>query len=94
MSPDSPDPHHLRLRALLGVLNERQRRAIAGVEALRLGYGGTRLVAEILELDEKTVRRGRREVLEELPTPDEHRVRKAGGGRKPSEKKRAVSLSG
>jgi hypothetical protein len=91
VSSDGADPHHLRLRAFFAALNERQRRAMAGVEALRLGYGGTRLVSQILELDEKTVLRGRRDVLAGHLASEQTRVRKPGAGRKRSEKKSPVS---
>jgi hypothetical protein len=72
----------------MSVLDERQRRWVAGSEAARLGYGGTSLVAQITGLNRGTVLRGRRELaqgLAELPTT---RIRRAGAGRPPVEKKR------
>jgi hypothetical protein len=68
------------------LLDERQRRLYAGLEAHKVGYGGDRRIAEFLGLDVHTVALGRRELLGgEL---DRQRIRQAGGGRKPAEKKR------
>ena len=69
----------------LSTLNERQRRLYAGLEALRLGYGGDRRIAEITGLDVHTVARGRRELLEQ--DVELERIRGAGGGRIRVEKK-------
>jgi hypothetical protein len=72
-----------------GLLDEQQRRLYAGLESLQQGHGGDQRMAELLALDVATVARGRRELLagEVL----RHRVRRAGGGRKPVEKKRPSS---
>jgi hypothetical protein len=68
------------------LLNEKQRRLYAGLEAFKLGHGGDRQIAEFLGLDVHTIARGRRELFE----GDVARtcVRKQGGGRKLVEKKR------
>lgn len=69
-----------------GLLDERQRRLYAGVEALKTGRGGDTRIAELLGLDAGTVARGRRELLaRDIETG---RVRRRGGGRKAVEKKR------
>lgn len=68
------------------LLNEKQRRLYAGIESLKLGYGGDKLVAELLGLHPDTVRRGRQELSEEHVETES--VRTAGGGRKTSKKKR------
>ena len=69
----------------LGLLDERQRRMFAGLESLRLGWGGDRRVAEITGLDVHTIARGRRELLGgEMPAA---RIRRPGGGRTATEKK-------
>lgn len=86
--------HHQQLRAVLERLDEQQRRWVAALEATHLGYGGTRLVAQITDLDEKTIRRGRRELGAGLLGLDPVRVRKPGAGRKPVEKSLPVSSSG
>lgn len=72
-------------------LDEKQRRLYAGLEAVRLGYGGERRIAELLGLDAHTVARGRVELLG--GEVDRVRVRREGGGRKLVEKKRPKSSS-
>lgn len=67
------------------LLDERQRRLYAGLESLKLGRGGDQKLAELLQLDPHTVARGRKELLTQQVERD--RVRKAGAGRKPVEKK-------
>lgn len=68
------------------LLDERQRRLYAGLEAHKVGYGGDRKIAEFLGLDVHTVARGRRELLG--GEVERQRIRQAGGGRKRAEKKR------
>jgi hypothetical protein len=78
----------LRARVILyfSLLDEKQRRLYAGLESLKLGYGGDRKVAEFLGMDPHTVARGREELLAE--DFEQERTRKLGAGRKPVEKKR------
>jgi hypothetical protein len=71
------------------MLDEKQRRLHAGLESLKLGYGGDQRIAEFLGMDPHTVAKGRRELLEQDVAAD--RIRKAGGGRKRVEKKRPKS---
>ena len=85
--------HHY-LRSLLGRLDEQERRWLAAIEALRHGHGGTRLVAQIAGLDEKTVRRGRRELHAGLVDGPKGRIRAVGAGRPRTEKKAPVSFGG
>jgi predicted transcriptional regulator len=68
----------------LRVLDERQRRLYAGLEAMKVGHGGDAQVAELFDIDPGTVARGRQELLAGDITPG--RVRRPGGGR-PSAKK-------
>lgn len=78
---------HQQINVLLGRLDEQQRRWFVALEANRIGHGGDVLMRKITGLDEKTIRRGRREMqagLEDRPT---RRIRLPGGGRPPSEKK-------
>jgi hypothetical protein len=65
------------------LLDEQQRRLYAGLESLKLGRGGDRSLAEFL--DPHTVARGRQQLLAQDVEVD--RARKAGGGRRPAEKK-------
>jgi hypothetical protein len=68
------------------LLDEQQRRLYAGVEALKLGRGGDRQLAEFLDLDPHTVARGRQQLLAQ--DVEVERARRTGGGRKRVEKKR------
>ena len=68
------------------LLDEKQRRLYAGLESHKLGRGGDRKVAQVLELDVHTVSRGRHELF--ASDVERERVRKKGGGRKRVEKKR------
>ena len=85
---------HLYLRALLERLDEQERRWFAAIETLRYGHGGTLLVAEITGLDEKTIRRGRRERQADQATAPKGRLRRPGAGRKSTEKKAQALSSG
>jgi len=71
------------------MLDEKQRRLYAGLESLKLGYGGDQRIAEFIGMDPHTVAKGRRELLEQDLEID--RIRKAGGGRKRLEKKHPKS---
>jgi len=68
------------------LLDEQQRRLYAGLESLKLGDGGDQQIADFLQLDSHTVAKGRRQLLAQDVMVD--RIRKAGAGRKPTEKKR------
>jgi hypothetical protein len=70
---------------LFSLLDERQRRLFAGLEALKIGRGGDARVAALLGVDPHTVAKGRIELLGEDIDPT--RVRKPGGGRRAAEKK-------
>lgn len=68
------------------VLDEKQRRLYAGLEALKLGHGGDRQIATFLGLDPHTVAKGRQQLLSQKV--ERERIRQPGAGRKPVEKKR------
>jgi Rhodopirellula transposase DDE domain len=86
--PYSPEIEQL-LRQYYQSLSEKDRRRFAALEASKLGHGGTRYIAKVLECDPQTVRDGMRE-LKQLPNdPAGSRVRKPGGGRKKTEVKQA-----
>jgi hypothetical protein len=68
------------------LLDEKQRRLYAGLEALRIGRGGDKRIAELLGLDSHTVSKGRKELLERDVEID--CVLRKGAGRRPQEKKR------
>ena len=67
------------------LLDERQRRLFAGIEALQFGRGAERWIAHLLGIHHQTVSKGRRELLE--GDVDFKRVRRKGGGRPRIEKK-------
>jgi hypothetical protein len=71
------------------LLDEQQRRLYAGLEAHKVGHGGDRQIAALLSLDVHTVARGRRELFGGDVQRD--RMRRPGGGRPATEKKRRSS---
>src|SRR5437870_1321544 len=79
-----PDIEQL-LRQYDQSLSEKDRRRCAALEAITLGHGGTRSIAQVLGCDPHTVTDGMRELT---PLPDDpagRRVRKPGGGRTKTE---------
>jgi hypothetical protein len=84
-----PDELKAAIVLFSSMLDEKQRRLYAGLESLKIGYGGDQRIAEFIGMDPHTVAKGRRELLEQDMALE--RIRKAGGGRKPLEKKRPKS---
>lgn len=84
-------PEQLKAAILLfdSLLDEQQRRLFAGLESMKLGHGGDRVLAEFLGLDPHTVARGRQQLLDQEVTVG--RTRRSGGGRKRAEKKPPTS---
>src|ERR1700758_4813010 len=68
---------------LASELNERGRRRWAASEALELGHGGIKVVAQATGLGERTIRRGCQELRHEQLRSPGQRIRRVGGGRKP-----------
>ena len=66
-------------------LDEKQRRLYAGYESLKIGHGGDKRIAELLDINQKTVARGRQELLG--GKMDFDNIRESGGGRKQIKKK-------
>ena len=87
-------PSELKAAIVLfySLLDERLRRLYAGLEALKAGHGGDAQIAELLGIDPGTVARGRRELLS--GDVEEGRVRRRGGGRKPTPKGSPRSSTG
>lgn len=79
--------HHHWMNLFLSRLDEQQRRWYVAVEAEKLGHGGTEYLATVTGLNVNTIRKGRREMADELATRPQGRVRLPGGGRKTVEKK-------
>jgi len=73
----------------LSLLDEKQQRLFAGLESIKLGYGGDKKIAHLFGMNMHTVAKGRKELRRgEIETD---RVRRVGGGRKFLEKKRRKS---
>lgn len=77
---------HAQMNLYLSRLDEQQRRWYAALEAKKLGHGGTKQLALVTGLHVNTIRRGRRELDENLANRNEGRIRLPGGGRLPIEK--------
>lgn len=75
------------MNVLLSRLDEQQRRWYVAVEADRIGHGGAERLSKITGINVNTIRRGRRELADDLADRPTDRVRQVGGGRKPIEKK-------
>ncbi len=87
--PMGPDILMNELKASLiiffSMLDEKQRRLYAGLESLKVGHGGDKYIAEVFDINEKTVARGRKELLGQKIEVDS--IREKGGGRKEIKKK-------
>jgi len=71
-----------QMQELYNRLSEKNRRLYAGIEALKLPYGGVSYIARLFGCSHDTILRGIRE-LKEDETLGRNRDRQAGGGRKP-----------
>jgi len=80
-------PHEVKAAIVLfaALLDERQLRLFAGVEALQFGKGAERWIANLLGVHRQTVAKGRSQVL--AGEVDFERIRKTGAGRPRVEKK-------
>jgi hypothetical protein len=74
--PYPPDVEEA-MRDFFDTLSEHQRRRYAAIEAIKLGRGACRYLAHVLDCDEKTIRRGQRELCRPDPLPP-GRSRKKG----------------
>ena len=77
---------HLRINRMFSTLDEKNARRVAGLLASREGHGGVSLISRITGMSRQTIDRGIGELEAEDEVPVD-RVRTAGGGRKPLEKK-------
>jgi len=80
-----PEEAKAAIVLFFSLLNEKQRRLYAGLEAAKLGHGGDLRIAALLGLDPHTVAKGRRELLE--GNVERGAVRQGEEGRKRVEKK-------
>ena len=68
------------MRYLFDSLNERDRRLYAGAEAIKLGRGGLLYLTRLFDCDPKTIRRGLRELQEQVSvSPGRSRKKGADG---------------
>lgn len=74
-------------RLVFEQLNEKQRRWVAGLLSELLGWGGTKRVANATGVDPKTIRKGRRDLDQQLAPCPVGRVRREGAGRPPLKKR-------
>ncbi len=74
------------MKVFYRTLNEKDRRRYAGIEAMKLGYGGIVYIADVLKCDRGMVSAAITE-LQELPEDATYdsRIRAPGGGRKLTE---------
>lgn len=79
--------HHRHMNLFLSRLNEAQRRWYVGLLSQQPGSPSDRQLTQITGLDEKTIRRGRQELKDELYAVPHDRQRREGGGRPRAEKK-------
>jgi hypothetical protein len=81
------------MNLLVSRLDEQQRRWYVALESQRVGHGGDKRLSQVTGLDVETIRRGRRELEEELADRPVDRVRQKGGGRHRVEKTTPDSLN-
>jgi hypothetical protein len=68
-------------------LDEQQRRWYAALETKKIGHGGDVELSVITGMDVETIRRGRRELDDDLVSRSSERIRDEGGGQPTVEKK-------
>lgn len=78
---------HHQMNVFLSRLDEQQRRWYVGLESKKVGHGGDSKLSQITGMDVETIRRGRRELEEDLSNRPTDRIRLEGGGRPSVEKK-------
>ena len=84
---------HHQMNVLLSRLNEQQRRWYVALESKKIGHGGDRQLSEISGLDVETIRRGRRELDDDLASRPTEGTRVAGAGQ-PAVEKKAIDQDG
>lgn len=63
-------------------LRECDKRRYAGIEAVKLGFGGQKYISKLFSMSSHTLRKGIRELASGKNMLDSNRQRKPGGGRK------------
>ena len=80
MKPPYPVEAEEAMQNFYRSLGERQRRLYAAAEAAKLGRGGIAYLAHLFHCDEKTIRRGRRELATGSSLPAGRSRKKGGAG--------------
>ena len=75
------------MNVFLSRLDEQQRRWYVALESKKTGHGGDKMLSLMTGMDVETIRRGRRELVEDLANRPADGVRQEGGGRPPVKKK-------
>lgn len=70
-------PVETAMQTFFHSLREKDRRRYAAVEAAKLGHGGVEYIAQLLDIDPKTIRQGQAD-LQQLPDVPPERCRKKG----------------
>ena len=78
---------HHQMNVLLSRLDEQQRRWYVALESKKIGHGGDVELSTITGMDVETIRRGRRELDDDLASRSSERVRDEGAGQPTVEKK-------
>lgn len=84
-----PDEVKAAIVLFSALLDERQRRLFAGIEALQFGRNAEYWIADLLDIHYQTVAKGKKELLDRDVSFT--RIRKQGAGRPRAEKKRRKS---
>jgi hypothetical protein len=71
-----------RIKTILPMLNERQRRVYLSAESKSLGWGGKSKIAELASVTRRTIAKGELESAGKETDSSNARIRKEGGGRK------------
>jgi transposase len=69
-----------RIKTMLPLLDEKQKRIYLAVEAKSLGYGGLKAIHELTGVSKTTIIKGKKEL--QKGNAEQNRIRKSGGGRK------------
>ena len=75
------------MNVLLSRLDEQQRRWYVALESKKIGHGGDIELSAITGMDVETIRRGRRELDDDLASRSPERVRDERGGQPTVEKR-------
>ena len=78
---------HHQMNVFLSRLDEQQRRWYVALESKKIGRGGDKQLSTITGMDVETIRRGRRELDDDLANRSAEQIREAGGGQPAVEKK-------